>query len=217
MPMTAFKTARENALVREVRTRIYAGLSATQRSDGRRARLLAAARECYGTVGLRRTTIPQLCSEAGVTARHFYELFETQETLLRAVYDEICAEVLAAIAPEMSKRGSAALRIRRCSRAYFAFVTADARRARIFALEWIDVGAAIERREQAIREIFITATHDAKTAPLDIRLLAVSLVGMAKALTAEWVMSKRKPKLDAMSDHLATVWSRALKLREASG
>lgn len=200
---------------RQVRPRVYAGLSASERSDARRTRLLAAARECYGTIGWRRTTIPQLCREAGVTARHFYELFETQETLLRAVYDEICAELLTAVAPEMHANVSTSARVRACSAAYFAFVTADPRRARIFALEWIDVGAAVERREQAIREVFMgTATARTETT-IDVRLLAVSLVGVAKALTAEWVMAgNKRPAVSAMTEHLATMWSRALRLRE---
>ena len=202
--------------MRQARPRVYAGLSAAERSQGRRLRLLAAARECYGTVGLRRTTIPQLCREAGVTARHFYELFETQEALLRAVYDEICAELLAALAPEMQAHGTIAERIRACAAAYFAFVTADARGARIFAMEWIDVGFAFERREQAIREIFIGTTAAlAENKTIDVELLAVSLVGVAKALTAQWVMARSgKPSAEAMTEHLATIWSRALRLRE---
>ena len=202
--------------MRQIRPRVYAGLSAAERSHGRQMRLLAAARECYGTAGLRHTTIPQLCREAGVTARHFYELFETQEALLRAVYDEICAELLTALGPEMQARGTIAARIHACARAYFAFVTADARRARIFAMEWIDVGFAVERREQAIREIFIgtTAALDENKA-IDVELLAVSLVGVAKALTAQWVMAdNKKPSVEAMTQHLATIWLRALRLPE---
>jgi AcrR family transcriptional regulator len=203
--------------LREIRPRVYAGLSPAERSEARRTRLLVAARECYGTVGLRHTTIPQLCREAGVTARHFYELFETQDALLRAAYDEVCAELLAFVAPQMSGRASIAARIRMCAAAYFAFVTADPRRARIFALEWIDVGPAVDRREQAIREIFTATTPALESAPIDVRLLAISLVGVAKALTADWVMAgEDKPSIDAMAGHLATVWSRSLRLRETS-
>jgi AcrR family transcriptional regulator len=64
--------------------------------------LLEAGLEFYGTIGFRHTTIPQLCSSAGVTARHFYEEFGTQEQLLRAVFDGISSDVLAAIRYEFS-------------------------------------------------------------------------------------------------------------------
>jgi len=204
----------ECTVQKKIRPRVYAGLSPAQRSEARRLRLIAAARECYGPVGLRRTTIPQVCTQAGVTARHFYELFETQEALLRAAYDEICAELLAAIAPQMALEGTIAQRVRRSSEAYFTFVTNDARRARIFAMEWVDVGPAVHRREQAIREIFVTTSlaTDVERAHIDIELLAVSLVGIVKALTAHWVVTENKPTANAMTDHYATLWLRALRL-----
>ena len=208
----------ESAVQKKIRPRVYAGLSPSQRSDARRLRLIAAARECYGTAGLRRTTIPQVCTKAGVTARHFYELFETQEALLRAAYDEICAELLAAVAPQMACDGTTAERVHRSCEAYFAFVTSDTRRARIFAMEWIDIGPAVHRREQAIREIFVSTTLalEVKQAHIDIELLAVSLVGIAKALTAHWVVTAEKPTAEAMTEHFATLWLRALRPSEKS-
>lgn len=208
----------EIAVHKKIRPRVYAGQSPAERSEARRRRLIAAARTCYGTAGLRHTTIPQVCATAGVTARHFYELFETQEALLRAVYDEICAELLAEIAPKMALEGTISQRIRRSCAAYFAFVTNDSCRARIFALEWVDVGPAVHRREQAIREIFVTTTLalQIQNAAIDIELLAVSLVGVAKALTAHWVETAEKPSAEAMTDHFATVWLRALRLDETS-
>src|ERR1700761_6805201 len=69
--------------------RIYGGRSAPQRRAERRERLLDAALELYGTNGFRRTTIPMLCTASGVTARHFYEEFESREALLRALYDRV--------------------------------------------------------------------------------------------------------------------------------
>jgi hypothetical protein len=97
-------------------------------------------------------------------------------------------------------------------------VTNDSCRARIFALEWVDVGPAVHRREQAIREIFVTTTLalQIQNAAIDIELLAVSLVGVAKALTAHWVETAEKPSAEAMTDHFATVWLRALRLDETS-
>jgi hypothetical protein len=137
---------------------------------------------------------------------------------LRAVYDEICAELLAEIAPKMALEGMISQRVRRSCAAYFAFVTNDSCRARIFALEWVDVGPAVHRREQAIREIFVTTTLalQIQNAAIDIELLAVSLVGVAKALTAHWVETAEKPSAEAMTDHFATVWLRALRLDETS-
>jgi AcrR family transcriptional regulator len=208
----------EIAVQNKIRPRVYAGLSPAERSEARRVRLVGAARECYGSAGLRHTTIPQICSKAGVTARHFYELFETQDALLRAVYDEICAELLAEIAPHMVLEGTISQRIRRSCAAYFAFVTSDPRRARIFSLEWVDVGPAVHRREQAIHEIFVATTLalQVQNSQIDTELLAVSLVGIAKALTAHWVETSDKPTTEAMTEHFATLWLRALRIEDAT-
>lgn len=208
----------EIAVENKIRPRVYGGQSPAERSEARRVRLVVAARECYGSAGLRHTTIPQICSKAGVTARHFYELFETQDALLRAVYDEICAELLAEIAPQMKLEGTIAERVRRSCAAYFAFVTNDPRRARIFSLEWVDVGPAVHRREEAIREIFVATTLalQVQSSSIDIELLAVSLVGIAKALTAHWVETNEKPSTESMTDHFATLWLRALRVEESA-
>ncbi len=73
--------------------RTYAGLSAPERRAERRERLLDAALELFGTAGFPKTTIPMLCSAAGVTARHFYDEFDSREALLRTLYDGIAEAV----------------------------------------------------------------------------------------------------------------------------
>src|SRR5271165_6826757 len=73
--------------------RVYAGLSASERRDDRKARLLEAGLEYFGTIGFGKTTIPMLCSAAGVTARNFYDDFDSREALLKALYDEIAQNV----------------------------------------------------------------------------------------------------------------------------
>jgi hypothetical protein len=118
----------------------------------------------------------------------------------------------------MKLEGTIAERVRRSCAAYFTFVTNDPRRARIFSLEWVDVGPAVHRREQAIREIFVATTLalQVQSSSIDIELLAVSLVGIAKALTAHWVETNEKPSTESMTDHFATLWLRALQIDESA-
>ena len=64
--------------------RTYGGESADDRLTRRRRQLLDAGLELFGTAGYRATTVRQLCREAKVSDRYFYEQFDSTEDLLLA-------------------------------------------------------------------------------------------------------------------------------------
>ncbi|MGZ6827110.1 MAG: TetR/AcrR family transcriptional regulator, partial [Mycobacteriales bacterium] len=68
--------------------RVYGGRSEEERRADRRARLVAAGLELFGTEGWAGATIERLCAGAGVATRSFYEEFSSREALLRAVYED---------------------------------------------------------------------------------------------------------------------------------
>ncbi len=200
--------------------RRYAGLSANERRAGRRERLIEAANDHYGTTGYRSATIPQICRSAGVTARHFYEEFPSQEALLTAAYDRIASEMIERIkhALETHATRKPFESFRAGVEAYFTYVTSDKRRARIFALEVVGVGADLDRHRLAMRERFVTiaAANAARlgyaAGDLDARLLTLALVGVTDVLVLDWLVSRRRRSVAAMVDHVTTIWVRALQL-----
>src|SRR5260370_11527782 len=118
------------------RERRYAGLSDEQRRADRRARLIEAGHELFGTIGYAATSIERLCTLAGVTARHFYEEFSGREALLVAVYDEIITLSLDAIHAALDSAGSGlATRVRAGVEADVRAMTRDVRRVRSVYLE----------------------------------------------------------------------------------
>src|SRR5258707_6385239 len=70
----------------------YGGVSARARVASRRDRLLAAGLELFGTQGYLCTTIDQVCAEAGLTKRYFYESFRSCEELLGALLRSLWVE-----------------------------------------------------------------------------------------------------------------------------
>lgn len=72
--------------------RPWRGKSPQERRDARRRRLLDAALELFGTTGYAATSVTTLCARAGVSPRHFYELYAGREQLLADLYDEIVRE-----------------------------------------------------------------------------------------------------------------------------
>src|SRR5690348_15017019 len=79
----------------------YCGVSAGARVAARRSRLLAAGLELFGTQGYLPTTIDQVCTEAGLTKRYFYESFRSCEDLLgvlvRSLWVEAAQRGMAAV------------------------------------------------------------------------------------------------------------------------
>src|SRR5258705_353216 len=63
--------------------RRYAGASADERRDERRARLLAAGLDALGTDGHRATTVRGVCARARLTPRYFYESFDDLDAARR--------------------------------------------------------------------------------------------------------------------------------------
>lgn len=199
--------------------RRYGGLSDGERRAERRARLLTSGFELFGSHGFGNTTIPMLCSRAGVTARHFYEEFDSREAVLRELFDSIADEAIELVRASLRTSAAAASspydRIHASNRRYFDFMTGDPRRARIYALESLGVSEELERHRRAKRETFVKLINPDQTnvlAPLDSRLLSIAVSGAAHALLLDWVLAAPQPAVETLIDTLTTIWMRTLKL-----
>ncbi len=208
---------------REVKAeRRYGGLSAAERRAVRRERLMKAGLELFGTAGFHRTTIPQLCSGAGVTTAHFYAEFPTREALLKAIYDDLAHHAFEDVRAALRRREVPVhARVRAANLAYFTYLTDDPRRARIYALEMVGISPELDLHQRTLRETFVKqSTKAAERVPLagsagfNYRLLSVALSGAANALLVEWVIAARPPSLAAMTDQLTALWLRALGISE---
>lgn len=125
--------------------RTYGGLSAADRAAERRRRLLDAGLDVFGSVGYAAATVRQLCREARVADRYFYEEFVNTEDLLRAVYldcmDRLQDTVVAVAAahegdlPELARDGLDA---------FLAVLEQDRRLARVVWFEVMGVSPRID-------------------------------------------------------------------------
>jgi AcrR family transcriptional regulator len=167
------------------------------------------------------TTIEQLCVEAGVTARHFYEEFSTREALLLALFDELAEHVLGRVREAIYAPGKPVSDlIRNGVRAYFEDVTHDPRRARIIVMEAVGVSPFLERHRRAMVAGFVRETIQSMrplaqrrfASALDIELLFTALVGAGQQLTVEWVLADRKRPVRRLATVLASMWLRCLEI-----
>ena len=77
--------------------RRYSGQSFEDRQAERRDKLIEAAVQVVGRVGLDGASVAAICAEAGLTARYFYESFPTREAIFVEAYRAVQNELLTRI------------------------------------------------------------------------------------------------------------------------
>jgi AcrR family transcriptional regulator len=189
--------------------RRYRDQTPTERSDGRRVRLVEAALEAFGTDGYAGTSIEDLCARAGISTRNFYESFPSREALLIALHDDVNSRALEAVLIAIGAVDPDDLpaRARAGVRAYFEVMTSDRRWARIALVESVGVSREAQRhRDEAIARfaelIRLEAERLAAAGVVparDYRLTAAALVGAINGLVNTWTAD---PDWDAHVDEV---------------
>ncbi|CAM4048897.1 TetR/AcrR family transcriptional regulator [Tsukamurella strandjordii] len=132
--------------------RRYGGADAETRQEARRTRIEEAALELFASRGYRHTTVSAICERARVSRRHFYELFDDREAVLRHVYDQIQERtreaVLAAIGDHVRDAAGSADRsaiIVAALDAYIGALLDDPRSLRVGFVEVVGVSPEFEQ------------------------------------------------------------------------
>ena len=191
-----------------VEGRPWRGQSPQERRDGRRRRLLDAALELFGTIGYAATSLTALCADAGVSPRHFYELYPGREQLMADLYDEIVLETAALVRQAHAAAPlTAEDRISAGLRAAIAHQTDDPRRARILQLEAIGVSPWLEQHRRGVIAMFAEATDeqyrllvaDGQMVDRPFRQVSTALIGAFDELLVHWLLTEpRTPPQDLL-------------------
>ncbi len=192
----------------------YGGVSAGARVASRRDRLLAAGLELFGTQGYLRTTIDQVCAQAGLTKRYFYESFRSCEDLLgalvRSLWVEAAQRGMAAVA---AAQGGPESRIRQGIGAVVSYYTGDVRRGRVAFLEAVGISDRIEVQRREYVGVFTTLLHSYAAELLGervppeqlMRLNAAALVGAGSELVTEFVLGAVAISPAGLADYLTSL------------
>lgn len=125
--------------------RTYGGESAADRAARRRRQLLDAGLDVFGSVGYSAATVRQLCREARVADRYFYEEFASTEDLLLAVY-EACMDRLTGAVLEVAAAhsGDVGQLAQDGLDAFLSLVERDPRLGRVVWFEIIGVSERVD-------------------------------------------------------------------------
>ena len=186
--------------------RPWRGQSPQERRDARRRRLLDAALELFGTTGYAGTSLTALCSQAGVSPRHFYELYPGREQLMADLYDEIVLETARLVSKAQAAAPlTAEARITAGLEAAIKHHTDDPRRARVLQLEAIGVSPWLEQHRRGVIASFAEATEaqyrllvaDGQLVDRPFRQVATALIGAFDELLVHWLLTEpRTPASD---------------------
>lgn len=128
--------------------RAYRGVSQEQRVKVRREAFLQAGIELFGSAGYRATTVRDLCIQAKLTDRYFYESFEGAEDLLCEVYTRVMGEVEQRIAAQLQDDGLDKDEAKRAVLATFFEGMRNPNVARIVLVEVLGVSERIDNLYQ---------------------------------------------------------------------
>jgi AcrR family transcriptional regulator len=194
------------------RERVIRGRSAAQRRDERRAAMVAAGLELFGTKGFAATTIEDLCRESYVSSRNFYEEFGSRAVLLDAVTERIAADVFATFAGVEVEPGPD--RLGRSLDARLAAVVHvladDPRVARVALVESVAIDPEhVARRRDVLRlfpawlDTYLAGQLDGRGEPATRpRALLVALLGAMAELVVDWTLTPSEDRPDV--EHLVT-------------
>jgi AcrR family transcriptional regulator len=192
--------------------RVYGGRSERERRADRRARLLAAGLDLFGTEGWSATTIEKLCTAAGVATRSFYEEFSSREALLVAVFEDVLAGVVTEVTPRVLTAGTVAEQLRAGLGGYVEHLTADPRRARVVHHEIRVAGTLEDQRQAAVLRFAHLIARTARM-PDEPRThtLGVALAGAVSEVLVDWVAQPEpRPETGPLVEVLVELYLAAL-------
>lgn len=159
-------------------SRPYGGVSADERVAIRRQKLLDAGLELFGTRGIAATSIGDICDQAGLTKRYFYESFETIDELAVAVFDHVTGRLAAQIVPAIIAGGGRDPRP--ALSAHASAVLADPRIVRLLAVESRTAALAPRRAgfaQRAVELWFASTAGEGEAIDPILRLRAYAFAG----------------------------------------
>ena len=190
--------------------RPYRGVSATDRRDQRRQRLIDAGLQLFGTRGVAAVGIVDICAEAGLTKRYFYENFASIDALADSVFEYVTGNLVAAVAPAIEL--GAGRDPRPALTVYTRALLSDPRVVRLLAVE-SHSGPLRKYRDgfptRAVELWFAFATDDdALPPPQEMRLKAYGFIGAAQQIGMAWLDGHLPLTIDEVVDQLVDMFYR---------
>jgi AcrR family transcriptional regulator len=188
-------------------TRVYGGVSAAQRREERRQRLIDAGLELFGTRGVAAVGIVDVCAEAKLIKRYFYESFTSIDQLAAAVFEQVTDRLVEQVVPAIV--AGAGQDPRPALTAYVNGALSDPRIARLLAVEGRTGALASYGDGFATRAVelwfgFSPAVEGAQEAALRVR--AYAFAGALTQIALAWHEGVLELTVEEVIDELVDIF-----------
>lgn len=196
--------------------RRYGGVDPEERQRQRKAKLIEAGLVIFGEQGYHQSTVRDVCRQAQLTSRYFYENFDSMEALFKAVYTTVSRELmqttvmsLASCQPDPEKLAEAALRN------FLDFIRQDPHRARVMLIDALNVGEVMnllaDKASQDFAHLIAGFMNQmfpklSQSTQLNFLVLANGLVGANIRISTQWVADRCKVPLDEVLANVLAIF-----------
>lgn len=201
--------------------RRYRGVSVEERRAARRQQLLEAGLQVFGEQGYHSATVRQICAQANLTERYFYESFSNSEDLLCAVYEQHMqlqqARIMQAVT-DAEKIPEAM--IEAGLRAFFELAHEVPAGSRVQFVEILGVSPRVDALYRQSVENFAALMRMLNRQilpegvfPGDEETLSIGLVGAAVGIASRWLLSGYAQPLESILNTTLLIFNGAAKQR----
>ncbi|WP_180058900.1 TetR/AcrR family transcriptional regulator [Acinetobacter sp. YH12227] len=206
----------EQQQAKNVKERQFKGLSLSERKQARREKLIEAGIEAYGTHGFFSVTVKDICLEAKLTERYFYESFKKSEQLFQTIFlkliDELQQNVMQAI---MQASTDSKKMIEAGLTALLMTLKNNPRMARIIYIDAMlvqelhnqaTIHETMSRFDRMIHAFVMLMMPNINKSEREISMIATGLNGYVTQIAIRWVMSGYKQPMEEVLSSCSVVF-----------
>ena len=209
--LTETKTIKKAAKERQ-----FKGMSLSERKLARKEKLIEAGIEAYGNHGFFSVTVKDICNEAKLTERYFYESFKKSEDLFQTIFLQLIEQLQQTVmngvmqaVPEPKNMIHSGLT------AIFTMLKNDPRVARIIYVDAMlvqelhnhaTIHETMGRFDRLIHSFVILMLPQIDRSEQEISLVATGLNGYVTQIAVRWVMGGFKQSLEEIVSACETVF-----------
>lgn len=204
-----------------VKERQFKGMSLTERKQARREKLIEAGIEAYGTHGFFSVTVKDICNEAKLTERYFYESFKKSENLFQTIFLQLIEKMQQTLMQSIMQGSPDPLQMIDCGlTGFFKMLHDDPRMARIIYIDAMLVQelhnhATIQETmgqfDRMIHAFVTLMMPKTQLTEKEISLIATGLNGYVTQVAVRWVMGGFKLPIEEVVQACRTVFLALLK------
>ncbi|WP_347456706.1 TetR/AcrR family transcriptional regulator [Acinetobacter thermotolerans] len=214
--MTQSATSEKKQQKMVAKERQFKGLSMAERQQARREKLIEAGIQAYGTHGFFSVTVKDICNEAKLTERYFYESFKKSEHLFQTIFLKLIDELQQNVMQAMMRASSDPKKMIEAGlTALLTTLRDNPRMARIIYIDAMlvqelhnqaTIHETMSRFDRMIQAFVMLMMPNLSRSEQEISLVSTGLNGYVTQIAIRWVMSGFKQSMEEVLSSCSIVF-----------